>query len=1697
MESGPVAGYEVLGEVGRGSAATVLRVRRIADGATYALKILTADAGSGPAALCREAALLAGVDHPGVVQVHEVGAAAGRPYLVMDFVDGQPLARLLDHGALGADRVVAIALDLAETLSAFHRATLVHRDLKPDNIMITPNGAARLIDFGLTGRDTGTAEPGSDAAVGTLLYASPEQAGMLTRPVDQRSDLYSLGVVLYECLAGTPPFVGSDVGELLRAHAVMPPPDLLRRAPDTPPALAAIVATLLAKEPDDRYQTAADLTADLRALVAGAPVLRGPAAHGEPTIGRAGELAALTDRWHAARRGDGGVAVLRGGSGSGKTRLAREFAARVAADGGTALFATAAPDDPVPMAPLRDAIDAYLRSVPDRQRGAVHERIRASAGGAAPLLATLSAGLTAVLGPAEPVEEEGPSRFPLAVAEFLATLAGAGLLLVVDDVHRADAATRQVLVHLRDSLAGTPLLVLLTGDDTGEADLDLALPPLSDDEVLDLVRTLLPGVTADDPLVRHVVVRATGNPLVVREYLRTVMDAGLLRPSWGRWELDEAGLDALELPRDALGLLLTRLADLDAGAVDLLATAALMGVRFRPPVIAAVHGVPTAHAIEVLGDAAARGLVEPRAGGRFAFLHMGIRDALAATLDDAATKARHAALAQALTTLPVPDDNPATERLFAVARHYVAAGAAAPADRAIAACTEAGTLAQRTHAPDLAATFLGYAVELDPAPGVAVLHPLGTALWHLGRFAEATRWLDRALKQANDPLVRTEIIVALSDVYWSGWRTVDGSAMITHGLTELGLRPPRNRFLAAVGTLAMVLAAMVMHRTGLGFGTARGERRRRCELAAGLHARGFVLAGQESRIGQLLMHGLRGVYWANRVGSGATYARCQCLFGAVANVLRLRRVADAAFARMNADPSTGEPMYRASGAFAQALTRYMSGQTPQSDLVRAMEEHSQWLDIGVLAEGVFALTLDSLSAGRNGEAAHVWALAQRRLATAAGERSMMSMVPVLIAAAQGRHADAASHLAHLERDMVGANGTALDLYRYTSVIFTLYEQREIGKPFDEAVAGYASVGMSPMAIPGSRRITLFQIAMGRIAQYRSTGQADHLARARAAVADLGKGPRDAVSGTWRTIAGADLLAATGAPGKAVRLLARHEVVHRPDAPLLAFERARVLARAYAALDAPAEARRHAQVALGIAEDEGWPHRAGWVAAEFPAARPSDRSLGAQTRAGGSTTLGWSDDRRRLRALEHLGAAASRVLDPEALARVALDEIIRLLHAERAFLFLTEDHAEDRVGDRLLAHLGRDADGSDLAALTGYSTSLVERVRVSREPLVMTGTEEGVALGAHSVVLHGLRSVMIAPLLLDDRLLGVVYLDSKVAKGIFTADDAGILIALAGHIAVALETARAAQLEISEQAARRQRDLADGLRGAFEAMSDTLDPETVLARLLEGVGALVPNDGVWLELPDGVRFLDSDATPTRQPIPDDRSVARLPLRTRNATVGTLVLASADAEQHLELAAALVAQGMTAYDNASLFARVNQLATLDELTGVANRRRFFERAEREFATAAGPLVVMMLDVDHFKRVNDTHGHASGDDVIREVARRLGEAMRESDVLGRYGGEEFAIVVPDTDLATGRRLAERLRERVAAEPVRTRTGPLRVTVSIGVTATLATEDVATVLARADAALYEAKQSGRDRTCVALESGQDLAASVGTVEA
>jgi diguanylate cyclase (GGDEF)-like protein len=397
-------------------------------------------------------------------------------------------------------------------------------------------------------------------------------------------------------------------------------------------------------------------------------------------------------------------------------------------------------------------------------------------------------------------------------------------------------------------------------------------------------------------------------------------------------------------------------------------------------------------------------------------------------------------------------------------------------------------------------------------------------------------------------------------------------------------------------------------------------------------------------------------------------------------------------------------------------------------------------------------------------------------------------------------------------------------------------------------------------------------------------------------------------------------------------------------------------------------------------------------------------------------------------------------------------------------------------------------------------------------VVLTRTEDGEADQSDSVVRHGLRSILAAPVQLDGRMLGVVYLDSRVARGIFTPDDVGVLIAITNHIAVALETARAAQLEVAVATANRQRDLAETLRGALADIAGELEatPEAVLARLRQSAARTVGAQRAWLVLGSAtdasaeVHGSDGKSTVEVTPalagllaadaavVSDDPSLLApgescllaVPLRPGLDRLGILLLASSTphgfADGQADLAAALARQAEVAYSNALLFTQVQHLATVDDLTGIANRRHFFVLAAREMAWARGRdggLTAMMIDIDHFKNINDEYGHQVGDEVIQVVARRLSRLALPGDVLGRYGGEEFALLAHDLGpdpFAS----AERLRAAVADTPVATRAGALSVTVSVGAASLRADDlDIGTLLGRADRNLLEAKRAGRNR--------------------
>ncbi|WUG85051.1 serine/threonine protein kinase [Streptomyces sp. NBC_00454] len=274
-----IAGYVVEEEIGRGGMAVVYRAHDVRLDRTVALKLLAPELARNDTfrqRFAHESKVAAAIDHPHIVPVFEAGETDGMLYIAMRYVAGQDLRALLDRtGPLPVDTAARIAGQVASALDAAHAHDLVHRDVKPGNILVAAGTDSEhpehvyLTDFGLTKKSlslTGFTSVGQ--FVGTLDYVAPEQIS--GKPVDGRCDVYSLGCVVYETLAGGPPFQRDDDMALLWAHQYDPPPPVSSRRSGLPAGVDEVLARALAKSPEDRWESCLEFTGALRRAGAGA-----------------------------------------------------------------------------------------------------------------------------------------------------------------------------------------------------------------------------------------------------------------------------------------------------------------------------------------------------------------------------------------------------------------------------------------------------------------------------------------------------------------------------------------------------------------------------------------------------------------------------------------------------------------------------------------------------------------------------------------------------------------------------------------------------------------------------------------------------------------------------------------------------------------------------------------------------------------------------------------------------------------------------------------------------------------------------------------------------------------------------------------------------------------------------------------------------------------------------------------------------------------------------------------------------------------------------------------------------------------------------------------------------------------------------------------------------------------------------------
>ncbi len=642
-------GYTAVERLYTGARSTVYRARAGGDGRRVILKLAHAGPGALDESFARlrhEMAILTSIPSDRVVRALDVVRIGDDAALVLDDFGGESLDRYQARARFSLADTLGLAISVAAALRDVHAAGIIHRDVTPSNIVYNAAlGQARLIDFDIATawRTERHGFVAPSALEGTLRYMAPEQTGRMNRIIDSRSDLYAFGVTLFELLTGRLPFLDSDILSIVHAHLAVRPPSPDAIDPAIPRPVAAIVTKLLAKAPEDRYQTAAGLLADLRICVeqfAQAGAIREFALGGDdvatrfelPTglYGRRAELEVLAGAFDRVAAGAVEAVLISGPSGVGKTSVVRELFPLITRERGYYLsgkFDQLGGDAPYPA--LVAAFDGLIHQLLTESEDALAgwcERITAAIAPNGRIVVDALPALERIIGPQPPVvaldAAATQSRFQLTLQKFIQvfTRPAHPLVVFLDDMQWADPESIQLLKQVALSEGTGSLLLLEAFRDNELPDghalraaahelgrhrrvTRLAIAPLPLAEVAALIADALHRDPADAlPLARLVCRKTDGNPFFVRQLLLALREAGHIAydPAHGRFAFNAAAIERAPISENVADLLADSLRKLPSSTRRVLAIAAAIGNRFELDMLAlAADASPAALHVEL------------------------------------------------------------------------------------------------------------------------------------------------------------------------------------------------------------------------------------------------------------------------------------------------------------------------------------------------------------------------------------------------------------------------------------------------------------------------------------------------------------------------------------------------------------------------------------------------------------------------------------------------------------------------------------------------------------------------------------------------------------------------------------------------------------------------------------------------------------------------------------------------------------------------------------------------------------------------------------------------------------------------------------------------------------------------------------------------------------------------------------------
>ncbi|MBM2614803.1 diguanylate cyclase [Actinoplanes sp. LDG1-06] len=1581
---------------------------------------------SGPMRRRREHALLqrlAGI--PGVGRL----AAWTHPdaELLVD-EGGRTLAYAAAAREISLGDVPRLAHRLARIIAGMHARGVVHKDINPVNIVLDDTGRPVLVDFDVASlfSEDQTAFNDLREIEGTLAYLPPEQTGRTGLPVDHRADLYALGATLYEVVAGRPPFVHDDDLQLVRDLLLRVPAPLTELRPETPPMLSAVVARLLEKEPDRRYQSAEGLAHDL-ARLCDLPEVAFPLGERDfplrltaPSllVGRDTEVIELRAAWEEAVLGGKRGILVSGPAGVGKSALMNALRRPVATRGGWFVIGRA---DPARLGAAAGPVLRALRRLgrlllaePQESLTALRTPLLTALGPNAGLIATALPEFGTLLGgdhEEHPEAEDGGAavRMRQAVVSLLATVVSRQrpLLMAVEDLQWADPTSFDLLDAILTEPGIEGVLVVGTfrpgeADDVSVGRWGAAVPVLrlenlpaeaSADLLSEMLR--LPGGDAER-LAGLLYPWAAGNPADTLELANALRRGEALTLGEHGWRWDEERIRRQASRSDVAGLLRDRVEHLPPETLRLLRVLALLaGDEVPNLVFAQAAGMeltkmpaPMYPAMEedfiittvIPGNAAAP--------ARPAFRHERVRRAVLAGLSDDDRRRMRLDMARRLATGPDTAVLAAEQYLEAAGLVTEAAERHTMAGLFGVAAESAAAAGNHQAADDYAAAAVEAYLALgrpDDDPGlIEVLGRRHRALYLLGRLDEADRVYAAVEKADPDPVRLTSVAVVQLSSLAQRSRQLEGLELGRHLLTRLGDELPGPEFGRRIPEFLREILAWA-DRLDLAADLARPEITdprvlARSRVYGKLMPMCFLL-GERLLGGWVLIQSWR--MWV-RYGPSAQLGATLTSLG----MMLLQNTDD----------------YRAGTRIGRHVLEVSDRRDYEPFTSLARYRHAMQLQIWTepIEDTIAALRRSCEGLVRGGDlemASGAWnAILLGQLESAATVDEYAADIETALAfdARTGNEFFGAVAVAHrqLARALQGRTlppGTLDDAgfaeaihlagmppQALTTNVFHLC--RALAAAVfgdDEVLRRHADLARRAMAVLPGYLATQGHVlsSLGHVIRLHTLPPEER--------ADDPGTAEVVASLEWMRARAADCPANFG--HLALWLTAEEawlrddlstayvsfdhavqaaQTRQRPWHAALILERA---ARLHFSVGLEAGGRLHIAEALRVYEEWGASGKVNQLRAAHPALRPVERVIRSRSRVTGALRSDQLDTMAILRASQALSSAT----DLGALRAAIVEQLTALTGASEVVLVVRGEDGEWFLPGGPDGAIKLDIEGAEVYGLLPAS-AVQYAVRTRDVLLVEDATRDD--RFARDPFLNGAQrcSLLVVPVVQGDALRAVLVLANRQTSGLFTTDRLDAVKLITGQLVVSLNNAM--------------------LYASLEA------------RVAERTHAL-----------------------------------------------------AEANTKLE-----------------------ELSATDALTGLANRRRFEQAlaAHHDRLRHSGlGYAVLMVDVDFFKKYNDRFGHQAGDECLRKVGAALAGTIRAgTDLACRYGGEEFVVVLGDADPAVAGTLAERVRAGIRGLRIPHPDGPGGyVTVSVGVAVATGADDD-DVLGRADAALYAAKAAGRD---------------------